>query len=80
MRLIHTELMIVQYIKYWCNENNPCPNCKINKNDHWDDINYNCAEYHHMRCPILKEYHDNRNKLYNEYIEHKREELKYGNT
>ena len=69
-----------KYITDWCKENNPCPNCKINKNDHWDDIHYKCTEHHHMRCPILKEYHDNRNKLYNKYVEHKREELKNGNT
>ena len=52
-----------KYITDCCKENNPCPNCKINKKDHWDDIHYNCAENHHMRCPILKE-----------YAEHKREE------
>jgi hypothetical protein len=27
-----------------------------------------------MRCPILKEYQDNRDKLYNEYRESKKEE------
>ena len=69
-----------KYITDWCNENNPCPNCKINKKDHWDDIHYNCAENHYMRCPILKEYHNNINKLYNEYTERKREESKNADT
>ena len=69
-----------KYITNWCNENNPCPNCKINKKDHWDDIHYNCAENHNMRCPILKEYHNHRDKLYNEYTEHKREESKNADT
>ena len=69
-----------KYITDWCNENNPCPNCKINKRDHWDDIHYNCAENHYMRCPILKEYYNHRDKLYNEYTEHKREESKNADT
>lgn len=69
-----------KYITDWCNKNNPCPNCKINKKDHWDDIHYNCAENHYMRCPILKEYNDNRDKLYNEYTERKREESKNADT
>ena len=60
-----------KYITDWCNENNPCPNCKINKKDHWDDIHYNCAEHHHMRCPNLKEYYSKRDKLYREYKERK---------
>ena len=63
-----------KYITDWCKENNPCPNCKINKKDHWDDIHYNCEENHNMRCPILKEYHDNRDELYNKYRESKKEE------
>jgi hypothetical protein len=63
-----------KYITDWCKENNPCPNCKINKKDHWDDIHYNCAENHNMRCPILKEYHNDRDELYNEYRERKKEE------
>ena len=33
-----------------------------------------------MRCPILKEYHNRRDKLYNEYTEHKREESKNADT
>lgn len=37
--------------------------CKINKKDHWDDVHYNCAENHHSRCPILKEYQNNRNSI-----------------
>ena len=57
------------------NINNPCPKCKINKKDHWDDIQYNCAENHNNRCPILKEYQNNRNKLYSEYRDRKMEEL-----
>lgn len=65
-----------KYITDWCKENNPCPNCKINKKDHWDDIHYNCAENHHMRCPILKEYYNDRDELYNEYRERKKEENK----
>ena len=69
-----------KYITDWCKENNPCPNCKINKKDHWDDIHYNCAENHHMRCPILKEYLNKMNKLYDEYQKRKREELKNGDT
>lgn len=69
-----------KYITDWCKENNPCPNCKINKKDHWDDIHYNCAENHHMRCPILKEYYNKRDKLYKEYAEHKMEESKNANT
>ena len=64
----------------WCNENNPCTNCKINKKDHWDDVHYNCAENHYMRCPILKEYHNNRDTMYNEYAERKREESKNADT
>lgn len=65
-----------KYITDWCKENNPCPNCKINKKDHWDDIHYNCAENHNNRCPILKEYQNNRNKLYSEYRDdRKMEEL-----
>ena len=43
--------------------------------DHWDDIHYNCVENHNNRCPILKEYQNNRNKLYSEYRDRKREEL-----
>lgn len=62
-----------KYITDWCKENNPCPNCKINKKDHWDDIHYNCAENHNMRCPILKEYHNDRDELYKEYNKRKRE-------
>lgn len=33
-----------------------------------------------MRCPILKEYYNNRDKLYNEYVERKREESKNADT
>lgn len=69
-----------KYITDWCSENNPCPNCKINKKDHWDDVHYNCAENHHSRCPILKEFQNKRDKLYKEYAEHKREESKNVNT
>ena len=29
-----------------------------------------------MRCPILKEFHNKRDKMYNEYTERKREESK----
>lgn len=65
-----------KYITDWCKENNPCPNCKINKKDHWDDIHYNCEENHHMRCPILKEYYNKRDKLYREYAEQKRGGIK----
>lgn len=65
-----------KYITDWCKENNPCPNCKINKKDHWDDIHYNCEENHNMRCSILKEYHNDRDELYNEYRERKKEENK----
>ena len=60
-----------KYITDWCMKNNPCPNCKINKKDHWDDVHYNCVENHHMSCPILKEYHIKRDKLYREYTERK---------
>lgn len=63
-----------KYITDWCNENNPCPNCKINKKDHWDDIHYKCAEHHHMRCHILKEYNNKRDKFYREYTERKMKE------
>lgn len=65
-----------KYITDWCKENNPCQNCKINKKDHWDDIHYNCELNHNNSCPILKEYHNDRNKLYNEYRERKKEENK----
>jgi hypothetical protein len=65
-----------KYITDWCKENNPCTNCKINKKDHWDDIHYNCAENHNMSCPILKEYYNDRDELYNEYRERKKEEIK----
>jgi hypothetical protein len=63
-----------KYITDWCKENDPCPNCKINKKDHWDDIHYNCAENHNSRCPILKKYHNDRDELYKEYRERKKEE------
>lgn len=33
-----------------------------------------------MRCPILKEYHNHRDKLYNEYIESKNKELNNDNA
>lgn len=65
-----------KYITDWCKENNPCPNCKINKKDHWDDIHYNCELNHNNSCPILKEYHNDRDELYNEYRERKKEENK----
>ena len=65
-----------KYITDWCKENNPCKNCKINKKDHWDAIHYNCAENHNMGCPILKEYYNDRDELYNEYRERKKEEIK----
>lgn len=65
-----------KYITDWCKENNPCPNCKINKKDHWDSIHYNCELNHNNRCSILKEYHNDRDELYNEYREHKKEENK----
>jgi hypothetical protein len=61
-----------KYITDWCKENNPCPNCKINKKGHWDSIHYNCAENHNMSCPILKEYYNDRDELYNEYRERKK--------
>lgn len=69
-----------KYITDWCMENNPCPNCKINKKDHWDDVHYNCAENHHSRCPILKEFQNKRDTLYREYIERKREGSKNADT
>lgn len=59
-----------KYITDWCNKNNPCPNCKINKKDHWDDIHYNCAENHHSRCPILKEFQNKRDTLYKKHNAH----------
>lgn len=65
-----------KYITDWCKENNPCPNCKINKKDHWDSIHYNCELNHNNRCSILKEYHNDRDELYNEYRERKKEENK----
>lgn len=63
-----------KYITDWCMENNPCPNCKINKKDHWDDVHYNCAENHYSRCPILKEFQNKRDELYREYTERKMKE------
>ena len=63
-----------KYITDWCKENNPCPNCKINKKDHWDNIHYNCELNHNNRCSILKEYRNDRDELYNEYRERKKEE------
>ncbi len=65
-----------KYITDWCKENNPCPNCKINKKDHWDNIHYNCELNHNNSCSILKEYHNDRDELYNEYRERKKEENK----
>lgn len=65
-----------KYITDWCKENNPCPNCKINKKDHLDNIHYNCELNHNNSCSILKEYHENRDKLYKEYRERKKEENK----
>ena len=62
-----------KYITDCCNKNNPWPNCK-NKKHHWDDLHYNCAENHYMRCPILKEYYSKRDKLYREYTERKMKE------
>lgn len=61
-----------KYITDWCKENNPCPNCKINKKNHWDDIHYNCELNHNNSCLILKEYHNDRDELYNEYRERKK--------
>lgn len=42
----------------WYKENNPCPNCSINKHDHWDDIHYNCELAHTHTCKILITYLD----------------------
>ena len=42
----------------WHKENNPCPNCAINKHDHPDDIHYNCELNHTHTCKILITYLD----------------------
>lgn len=63
-----------KHITDWCMKNNPCPNCEINKKDHWDDVHYNCAENHYSRCPILKEFQNKRDELYREYTERKMKE------
>lgn len=60
-----------KYITEWCEKNNPCPNCKINKKDHWDNIHYNCEENHNMQCQILKEYRSKVEGMYKEYKESK---------
>lgn len=40
----------------WRKKNNPCPNCTINKKDHWDTIHYNCELCHTQSCEILKSF------------------------
>ena len=65
--VIQKYLEDTKYITDWCKENHPCPNCTKNKKDHWDDIHFNCTEHHNMRCPILKEYFNDRDQLYQEY-------------
>lgn len=80
------ESEISQSFYQWIKENDPCPNCTINKKDHWDDIHYNCEEFHTMRCPILWEFMNKRDekrkemiqenpryKSIKEYYEHQRE-------
>ena len=37
----------------WRDANNPCPNCTINKKDHWDIIHYKCELNHKNSCKIL---------------------------
>ena len=63
------ESEISQPFYQWIKENDPCPNCTINKKDHWDDIHYNCEEFHNMRCPILWEFMHKRDDKQKEMIQ-----------
>jgi len=47
----------------WLSANNPCPSCKINKHDHWDDIHYNCELCHTHSCDILLKFHSDYEKF-----------------
>ncbi len=52
----------------WRKNNNPCPNCGINKKDHWDSVHYNCELCHTHSCNILKDFeakYDNKRKNIN---------------
>lgn len=60
-----------KYITERCEKNNPCPNCKINKKNHWDDIHYNCEDNHNMQCQILKGYQIKVEGMYKEYKDSK---------
>lgn len=63
-----------KYITDWAEKNNPCPECKINKKDHWDVIHYKCEGNHTNTCPILKEFQKKHSEMYREYNERKEKE------
>ena len=71
---VETFIKETKYISDWEKENHPCPQCKLNKKDHWDTIHYNCAEHHTMRCPLLKEFQNKSSEMYREYQKIKRNE------
>lgn len=45
-------------IEEWNKENHPCPNCTINKKDHWDSIHYNCELNHNHSCEIMIKHYE----------------------
>jgi hypothetical protein len=60
-----TEKWIIAYkpIEEWHKINNPCPNCTINKKDHWDTTHYNCELNHTHSCKIMIEHYEKKAEM-----------------
>jgi len=52
----------------WRKKNNPCPECKINKHDHWDIVHYNCELCHNSSCEIMRKFDSDYDKFRDEFM------------
>lgn len=74
---LENQMFAEQYkpIQEWKDKNNPCPNCTINKKDHWDSVHYNCELNHTSSCDLLKKYSEAHSKMTRELNESIRQKL-----